>query len=123
MYYSGNLEDDMPLGTKYFVVYDLEVEKILYFDDISPDKDEMDSEIHVDGDDDVRYSSSDPNVGYKMGSEIGVDGDICGDARIKMDSDDELDDYYIFSNDDVFFFCNEVKDEWINNLQVNFSTS
>jgi len=41
MYYSGNLEDDMPLGTKYFVVYDLEIEKILYFDDISPDKDEM----------------------------------------------------------------------------------
>jgi len=59
-----------------------------------------------------------------MRSEIGVDGDICGDARIKMDSDDELDDYYIFSNEDVFFFfCNEVKDEWINNLQVNFSTS
>ena len=76
----------------------------MYFDDISLDKDEMDYEIRVDVDSDgnVRYSSSDPNVGYKMGSEIVVDNDISGDARIKMDYDDELDDYYIFFNEDFF---------------------
>jgi hypothetical protein len=112
MHYSSNFEDDKPSGIKYFVAHDLEVEKvILYFDDISPDNDEMGSEICVDidvdsddngnGNDNVKYSSSDPNVGYKMGSKIGVNNDICGDARVKMDYDDELDDYYIFSNEDV----------------------
>jgi hypothetical protein len=110
MLYSSNFEDDKPSETKYFVAHDLEVEKvILYFDDISPDNDEMGSEISVDIDVDsddnsngnVKYSSSDPNVGYKMGSEIGVDNDICGDARVKMDYDNELDDYYIFFNEDV----------------------
>jgi hypothetical protein len=120
MCYSCNFEDDKPPGTKYFVAHDLEVEKvILYFDD----NDEMGSEIRVDidvdsddnGNGNVKYSSSDPNIGYKMRSEIGVDNDICGDARVKMDYDDELDDYYIFSN--------EVKDEWIDSLQVDFSTS
>ncbi|KAG6789645.1 hypothetical protein POTOM_005763 [Populus tomentosa] len=94
MWYSGNPKDDEPLGTKYFVVHF------------------------------KRYSSGDPNVGYKMGSEIGVDNAIYDDARIKMDSDDELDDYYIFSNENFFVcFCNEIKDEWINSLQVDFSTS
>jgi hypothetical protein len=39
-----------------------------------------------------------------MGYEIGVDNDIYGDARVKIDSNDELNDYYIFSNDDVFLF-------------------
>jgi len=113
MPYSSNFEDDKQSGTKYFVAHDLEVEKvILYFDDISPDNDEMGSEICVDIDVDsddngydngnVKYSSSDPNVGYKMGSQIGVDNDIYGDARVKMDYDDEPDDYYIFSNEDVW---------------------
>ena len=102
MCYSGNPKDDQPLGTKYFSAPFEKV--ILYFDDISLDKDEMDYEIRVDVDSDgnVRYSSSDPNVGYKMGSEIVVDNDISGDARIKMDYDDELDDYYIFFNEDFF---------------------
>ena len=50
-----------------------------------------------------------------MRSEIGVDNDIFGDARVKMDYDDKLYDYYIFSN--------EVKDEWIDSLQVDFSIS
>ena len=76
MFYSGNPEDDQPLGTKYFVAPFEKV--ILYFDDISLDKDEMDYEIRVDvdGDGNVIYSSSDHNVVYKMVSEIVVDNDI-----------------------------------------------
>jgi hypothetical protein len=95
-----------------------------YFDDISPHRDEMGFKMDVGGGGgDIRYSGSGPNMGF----ETSVDNNVCGDARVKMDTDDdfndEVDDDYIPSNEDVFKFYNKVKDEWTDNLQTDFFTS
>ena len=122
MCYSGNRKDDKPPGTKYFTAQDPEIEKVIsYFDDISPNRDEMGFKMDADvGGGDIRYSGSGPNMGF----ETSVDNNVCGDARVKMDTDDdfndEIDDDYIPSNEDVFKFYNKVKDEWIDNLQADF---
>ncbi|KAJ6942296.1 hypothetical protein NC652_008188 [Populus alba x Populus x berolinensis] len=72
---------------------------------------------------DIRYFGHDLNVGFKAS----VDNNVCGDARVEIDTDDDCNDEaydnYIPSNKDGFEFYNKVKDEWIDNLQVDFFTS
>ena len=60
-----------------------------------------------------------------MGFKASVDNNVCGDARVEMDTDDDFNDEayddYIPSNRDGFEFYNKIKDEWIDNLQVDFN--
>lgn len=65
MHYLDDLKDSKPSWTKNFVTYNLEIEKvILYFNDFSPDENEIGFETSVDGGV-VRCSSSGSNMVLK----------------------------------------------------------